>query len=60
MVLCLEPLLNGSITFLSMIFTLTFIFLQPPIAFAHMDCPSHCSLIPIQRFKNENLKIEIP
>jgi hypothetical protein len=41
-------------------FGLTFTFLLPPITFAPTDCPSHHSLILIQRFKNKNLKIEIP
>jgi hypothetical protein len=52
-------LLNGSFIFLGLIFTLTFIFLLPPITFAPTDCPSHRSLIPIQRSKNKNLKIKI-
>jgi hypothetical protein len=43
-----------------MIFALTFIFLLQPITFALSDCPSHRSLIPIQRSKNEKLKTEIP
>jgi hypothetical protein len=55
-----ESLLNGSVIFLGLTFTLTFIFLLPPITFAPIDYPSHRSLIPIQRSKNENLKTEIP
>jgi hypothetical protein len=51
-----EPLLNGSAAFLN----LTSIFLLLSITFALMDCPSHRSLISIQRFKNKNLKTEIP
>jgi hypothetical protein len=35
------------------------IYLISPIKFAHTDCPSHCSFIPIQRSKNQNLKIKI-
>jgi hypothetical protein len=50
-----EPLPNSSAIFL----VLAFAFLLPPITFAPTDCPSHRSLIPIQRFKNENLKIKI-
>jgi hypothetical protein len=53
-------LLNGYATFLGLTFTLTFIFLFPPITFALTDCPSHRSLISIQRFKNKNLKTIIP
>jgi hypothetical protein len=34
--------------------------LLPLITFAPTDCPSHHSLIPIQRSKNENLKTKIP
>jgi hypothetical protein len=45
--------------FLDLIFTLTFIFLLPSLTFAPTDCPSHRSLIPIQRSKNKNLKTKI-
>jgi hypothetical protein len=46
--------------FLGLTFALIFIFLLPPITFALTDCSSHRLLIPIQRFKNKNLKTEIP
>jgi hypothetical protein len=64
MVMCLETLLNGefsngSAIFLGLIFALTFDFLLQSITFSPADCPSHRSLIPIQRSKNKNLKIEI-
>jgi hypothetical protein len=55
-----EPLLNGSVIFLGLTFALTFIFLLQLITFAPMDCPSHRSLISIQRSKNKNLKTKIP
>jgi hypothetical protein len=51
-----EPLLNCYAVFLG----LTFIFLLQSITFAPTDCPSHRSLILIQRSKNKNLKTEIP
>jgi hypothetical protein len=54
-----EPLLNDSAVFLDLTFALAFIFLLPPITFALTDCPSHRSLISIQRSKNVNLKTEI-
>jgi hypothetical protein len=54
-----ELLINGSATFLGMTFALTLTFFLQPLTFAHTDCPSHRLLIPIQRSKNENLKIEI-
>jgi hypothetical protein len=47
-------LLNYSAIFFGLTFALTFVF------FAPTDCPSHRSLFPIQRYKNENLKTEIP
>jgi hypothetical protein len=50
-----KPLLNDSAIF----FGLTFTFLLQPITFAPTDCPTHRSLIPIQRSKNKNLKTEI-
>jgi hypothetical protein len=52
-------LLNGSATFLGLIFALTFIFLLPPITFAPTDCSSHRSLISIQRSKNKKFKTKI-
>jgi hypothetical protein len=70
MVMCLKPLLNVVFTngFLKEpllnsfadFFDLTFALLLPPITFALTGCPSHCSLIPIQRSKNKNLKTKIP
>jgi hypothetical protein len=54
-----KPLLNGSAAFLGLTFALSFVFLLPLITFAPTDCPSHRSLILIQRSKNKNLKTEI-
>jgi hypothetical protein len=48
-------LLNDSAIFLGLIF----VFLLQAITFAPTDCPSHHSLISIQRFKNKNLKTKI-
>jgi hypothetical protein len=69
-ILYLEPLLNGAFSndsFKELLLNnfviflgLTFAFLLPLIIFAPTDCPSHCSLIPIQRSKNKNLKTKIP
>jgi hypothetical protein len=50
-----ESLLNSSTIFLCM----TFAFLLSSIIFASTDCTSHCSFIPIQRSKNQNLKTKI-
>jgi hypothetical protein len=54
-----KPLLNSSAIFWGLTFALTFDFLLPPITFTPKDCPSHYSLISIQRSKNKNLKTEI-
>jgi glucose-6-phosphate-specific signal transduction histidine kinase len=51
--------LNGSANFLDLSFALTFNFLLPPIIFALTNYLSLHSFIPIQRFKNQNLKTEI-